>query len=469
MPLDACCAGCCAVLIAEDEATLRIPLQDFLESKGARVTAVADGASARQALARSDFDLVFTDIRMPGADGFEVLQRAHLQPSKPSVVLMTAYADVDAAVRALREGAYDFLTKPFRFAQVEAVLLRHCRERRLLHERNDLRAELDGRFDPADIVACSKAMQAVVDTVRRVAPSQASVVLAGETGTGKEVLADLLHRLSTRREERLVKVNCAAIPDGLFESELFGHERGAFTGAVARKRGRFEMAHGGSLFLDEIGDLSLAAQAKLLRAIQERQFERVGSETSIQVDVRFIAATHRDLAKMVQAGTFREDLYYRLAVHTIAVPPLRERAADLAPLVGQLLQRVAAQSHRRPPAVPPDLVQRLAGYTFPGNIRELSNLVERASSLCDGDTLGPEHFPAQVLDAGPARTSQHSGEPFATLAAATARFEEDYIAQALQRTGGKRSEAAQLLGVSRKTLWSRLGGGHAGAGEDEEA
>ncbi|MBM4345809.1 MAG: sigma-54-dependent Fis family transcriptional regulator [Deltaproteobacteria bacterium] len=461
---EVCCAGCCAILLVEDESTLRLPMQDFLGGKGARVVAVADGDEAKRELARREFDMVFTDIRLPGADGFEVLTRAQLQPSKPDVVMMTAYADVEAAVRALREGAYDFLVKPFRFAQLETILRRHCRERQVVRERDELKAELEGRFDPTHIVACSRAMQAVVELVRRVAPTQASVVFSGETGTGKEVLAELLHRLSPRSEGRLVKVNCAAIPDTLLESELFGHERGAFTGAVARRRGRFEMAHGGTLFLDEIGDLSLAAQAKVLRAIQERQFERVGGEIPISVDVRFVAASHRDLAKMVKEGTFREDLYYRLAVHTVEVPPLRERALDLGPLIGQLVQRTAVRDRRKPPAVPEDLVRRLSGYPFPGNIRELSNLIERACSLCDGEILQARHFPSGVLSSAEGLPLAVANAPLAPLAEASARFEEHYIAQVLARTGGRRAEAAQLLGISRKTLWARLSA-HGGADE----
>lgn len=456
------CAGCCAILVVEDEDTLRLPLHDFLVGTGARVVSVDDGAQAIAELQRRDYDLVFTDLRLPGADGYAVMTRAHEAASKPAVVMMTAYADVESAVRALREGAYDYLAKPFLFAQVEAILRRHCQQRQVVRERDELRQELDRQRDPTEIVACSRTMQAVLDTVRKVAPTDASVILLGETGTGKELVVEALHRLSPRRAGRLVKLNCAAVPESLFESELFGHERGAFTGAVARKRGRFEMADKGTLFLDEIADLSPSGQVKLLRAVQERQFERVGGLESIRVDARFVAASHKDLRELVRLGQFREDLYYRLAVITIEMPPLRDRLADLPLLVEQLLQRAARHTRRPVPAVAPEVLDRLRHYHFAGNVRELANLVERAATLCDGMVIEPRHFPAEVM-AGvyASESTTQPGDAFLPLQEATARFEKAHIDEALARTGGRRAEAARLLGIARKTLWARLQGGAA--------
>ena len=450
------CAECRRVLVVEDEGTLRVPLHDYLESKGARVTSVVTGTEGVALALRQDFDLVFTDIRLPGVDGFEVLRRVLETSPGATVVMMTAYADVASAIKAVRLGAYDYLPKPFSFDQIDAILLRHCRERKIQRERDELKAEVEGAFDPAKIVACSRAMQSALDTVRRVAPSDTSVVLLGETGTGKELLAEALHYLSPRRSARLVKLNCSAVPETLIESEMFGHERGAFTGAVARKRGRFEMADGGTLFLDEIGDFSPAGQVKLLRAIQEGTFERVGGTETIRVDVRLIAATHRDLKDLVHRGVFREDLFYRLAVMTVEVPPLRERGADLEPLVRQLLERAARRVRRPVPEIDAGLLDALRRYPFPGNVRELQNLLERAVTLCDSGVLDVRHFPPEVGAATRVPPADAPDAPILPLAEASARFEAEYIAAALRRTGARRTEAAALLGISRKTLWQRL-------------
>jgi len=461
------CAECKTVLVVEDEGTLRIPLHDYMESKGASVTSVPTGTEGIAELLRHDYDVVFTDIRLPGADGFEVLRRALEVSSRTSVVMMTAYGDIEQAVRAMKMGAFDYLPKPFSFSQVDAVLLRGCRTKQLASERDELRAEVERTEEHRELVACSKRMKAVLDTVVRVAASDSSVVLSGETGTGKELIAEAIHRLSPRHAHRLVKLNCAAVPDTLIESEMFGHERGAFTGAVARKRGKFEMAHQGTIFLDEVADLSPAGQAKLLRAIQERSFERVGGVETIRVDVRFVAATHRNLKSLVREGQFREDLYYRLSVITIDVPPLRERTSDVEPLVAQLLHRAAQQVRKPVVKVSPRVIEGLRGYAFPGNVRELANLIERAATLCDGDTLERHHFPPEVVGAARLVRTDSAGAPFLPLAEARAQFESDYIAAALRRTGSRRGEAADLLGVSRKTLWLRLHGESLGEGGGE--
>ncbi len=450
------CAECRNVLVVEDEESLRLPLVDYLADRGARVTAAARGDEAIDLLTRHTYDLVLTDIRLPGADGFKVLERARQLSPSTCVVVMTAFADVDSAVRAIRAGAYDYLPKPFSFRHIDTVLLRTCRQRKLLREWSDLRSDERRAFKVSDIVSCSTGMQQALDIVRRVAPTDTSVVLQGETGTGKELFAEALHRLSGRADKRLVKLNCAAVPDTLIESELFGHERGAFTGATARKLGRFEVADGGTLFLDEIADLSAAGQAKLLRVLQDRTFERVGGVDTLTVDVRFIAATHRDLREEVAEGRFREDLYYRIGVITMRIPPLRERTADIPALIKRLLRGVARRQHRSVPHVAEEVVASLTAYPFPGNVRELRNLVERAATLCEGDELLPRHFPAEVMGYEPGRAAVDPDLPFPPLADATARFEAAHIAAALRRTGGRKGEAARLLGMSRKTLWHRL-------------
>ncbi len=453
--MDEICADCRHVLVVEDEETLRLPLVDFLESRGARVTAVDNGNAGIEALLRADFDLVFTDIRLPGADGFQILKRALEISAQTCVVVMTAYADVSSAVRAMRMGAHDYLAKPFSFDSVDTVLLRSCRQSQLVRERDELRREADGEFAISNIIACSIAMQQVLDTVKRVAHSDASVVLQGETGSGKELVAEALHRLSPRHDKRLVKLNCAAVPETLIESEMFGHERGAFTGAVARKRGRFEVADGGTLFLDEIADLSPAGQAKLLRVLQDRTFERVGGVDTLKVDVRFIAASHRDLRQLAQEGKFREDLYYRIGVITIRVPPLRERQADIEPLTRVMVGRASQQLRRTEPDISDEVIERLKVYPFPGNVRELANLTERAVTLCDGDRLEEWHFPPEVRASNGADADDPAAA-FLPLQEASARFEQEYVSAALRRTGGRKTEAAKLLGISRKTLWARM-------------
>ncbi len=461
-------AECCRVLVVEDEPMLRVTLHDHLELRGARVTSVGTVPNAVAELVRQDFDLVFTDIRLPGGDGFDVLRRALEVSARTTVVMMTAFADVASAVKAMQLGAADYLPKPYSFEQVDVILLRDGRERCLRSERDELKAEALGAFEPSTLVACSKGMQAVLDTIRRVAPTDSSVVLLGETGTGKELLAEAVHHLSRRSKERLVKLNCAAVPDTLIESEMFGHERGAFTGAIARKRGRFEMAHRGTLFLDEVGDLSPSGQVKLLRALQDGTFERVGGTETIRVDVRIVAATHHDLKDLVRRGLFREDLFYRLAVMSVFVPPLRERAADLEPLCHQLLERASTRVRRPIPSVDPHLFDLFRGYAFPGNVREFQNLLERALTLCDGGTLNASHFPPEVAEARNAPSAGGPDAPFAPLSEATAKFEADYIARALRRTGDRRGEAADLLGISRKTLWQRLAAQDAALADDGE-
>ncbi|GMV43976.1 MAG: sigma-54-dependent Fis family transcriptional regulator [Myxococcales bacterium] len=443
------CARCKRILVAEDEKTLRVPLAGFLRGGGAEVLAVEDGEQALAALRQRRYDLVITDVRMPGADGLEVLRTARQLHPDCHVILITAFASVDTAVAALRLGATDYLVKPFRFAELEEKLAPLC-------ARADPSPEDPHGFRLADVVCCSRGMQDVLSSVRRIAPGDANVLITGETGAGKEVVAEAIHHFSRRAEGPFVRVNCAAIPDSLFESELFGHEKGAFTGAVARRAGRLEAAHGGTILLDEVASLSLEGQAKLLRAIQTRQFERVGSSKPITVDVRVIAAAQDDLPDRIERGTFRKDLYYRLGVFTVRVPPLRERVDDVGPLAAHFVTHIARRQGRAAPRVGPAAKAILESHPFPGNVRELQNVMERAVTLCGGDEILPAHI---CLDGVPGGSSEAlpglDGDP-APLGDATARFERAYIERALEDAQGNRSKAADALGISRKTLWEKL-------------
>lgn len=444
------CARCKRVLVAEDEKTLRVPLAGFLRSAGADVLAVEDGAEAIRALRRQAYDLVITDVRMPGADGLEVLRVARELHPQCKVIVITAFASIDTAVAALRLGANDYLVKPFRFAELEAKLAPLC-------ARNDRASEDAQGFRLSDFVCCSRAMQSVLSSVKQIAPGDASVLVIGETGTGKELVAAAIHHFSRRAEGPLVRVNCAAIPDTLFESEFFGHEKGAFTGAAGRREGRLEAAHGGTILLDEVASLSLEGQAKLLRALQTHQFERVGSSKPITVDVRVVAAAQEDFPQRVDSGAFRKDLYYRLGVFTIVVPPLRERPDDIGPLARLFAHRIARRHEREVPRIGAEAQAVLEAHAFPGNVRELENVMERAVTLCPGAEIQPAHI---LLDGGAPGPLAHRRDPGEVdplpLGDATARFERVYIERALAETQGNRSKAADALGISRKTLWEKL-------------
>lgn len=445
------------ILLIEDEETLRIPLRDYLSERCLEVVAFRDAESAFPVMVPGAFDVVVTDLRLPGADGFAVLKAVRASMPDCQVVLMTAYGTVDAAVRAIREGAYDFVTKPFQLEEMGALLDRICQTRRLAEENRELRDELAVTRAHGDLVAESPAMQAVLRNARVVAGSDAPLVLTGETGTGKEVLADLIHASSDRRAGRLVKVNCAALPDALFESEMFGHEKGAFTGATERRRGRFEMADGGTLFLDEVVDLPAAAQTKLLRVLQEGTFERVGSSQPLSSNFRLICAAQRDLRDEVAAGRLREDLYYRMAVLTLAIPPLRERIEDVAPLARQFIRAACRKARQPEPTLGPDALAALTRYSFPGNVRELKNLMEAATVLCEGGVIGAAHLPPWVTSGKTNGDRTVAGiPPGLPLEEAVARFERAYIEQTLVETQGRKEEAARRLGISRKTLWQKL-------------
>jgi DNA-binding NtrC family response regulator len=380
------------ILIVEDKETLRAVLRKTLEAEGFRVDEAPDGRAALDKIRRERFSVVLSDLRLPRADGHDVLKAAVLADPATPVILMTAYGTIRDAVSAMREGAYDYLEKPVDNDHLLALVRRAIEHRSLADENLLLNERFSREIDGPEILGASPALKEALDKVRRVAPTDATVLLEGESGTGKELFARAVHAQSGRKKQSFFAINCAAIPENLLESELFGYEKGAFTGAVATKRGKFEIADRGTLFLDEIGDLSPALQGKVLRVIERKQFERVGGTETRTVDIRLVAATNRDLRTLVAAGQFRQDLYFRLSVFPITVPPLRDRADDIPLLARHFARRFAAEQKKRPVTLAPETVRVLVEHTWPGNVRELENAIERALILGEGDTLLPEHL-----------------------------------------------------------------------------
>jgi DNA-binding NtrC family response regulator len=438
------------LLLADDDGTTRLELASALRQAGYGVTEAADGEAAIARLGGKIFDVILTDIRMPKADGRAVLQAARREAPSSDVILMTSFADVADAVAALREGAHDYLTKPFALDEILIRLRRIADTRALQSELASARAELASGDPSAMLVGQSPPMARLRAMVSTVAASDASVLVQGETGSGKEVVARMLHGMSPRRSGPFVAVNCAAFPETLLEAELFGHERGAFTGAVKAREGRFRAAQRGTLMLDELGEMPLAAQAKLLRVLEERCIEPLGSDKRVPVDVRVVSATHRDLRKLIREGRFREDLYFRLHVVVLEVPPLRERRADL-PLLVQHFVRKYGPAGESPP-ISLGAWGALSRYPFPGNVRELAHVVQHALVLSRGEMIELEHLPRDVAGA----TASGTTASLESLSSAVKAFERDYVLRALTMTGGRRARAAELLGISRKTLWEKL-------------
>jgi DNA-binding NtrC family response regulator len=381
------------ILVVEDKEALREVLRQTLEAEGFAVEEAGDGRAALGRLRRDRFAMVLTDLRLPKGDGHEVLRAAVEADPEMPVILMTAYGTIRDAVDAMREGAYDYLEKPVDGDHLIALVRRALKHHSVLRENMQLRERFSRELEGPEIIGDSAALRAALDQVRRVAPTDATVLLGGESGTGKELFARAVHHQSGRRRQAFLPLNCAAIPENLLESELFGHEKGAFTGAVAGKRGKFEIADRGTLFLDEIGDLSPPLQGKVLRVIEQKQFERVGGNETRTVDIRLVAATNKDLRGLVAAGTFRQDLFFRLSVFPITVPPLRERPEDIPLLARHFAARFAAeQKRRRPVTLTPAALEALERYHWPGNVRELENAIERALILTDDDGIAPEHL-----------------------------------------------------------------------------
>jgi two-component system nitrogen regulation response regulator GlnG len=461
------------ILVADDESSIRFVLREVLESSGHEVAEAPDGIAARQLLAGGDFDFAFLDIRMPGATGFDLLdEQLALGGGAPLIVIITAENSFDNAIEAMKRGAFDYLTKPFDLAQVQALVAKAERQRELREEVAALRRDVGQAFRSGEpLVGGSQVMVDLFKSIGRVAQSQADVLIRGESGTGKDVVARAIHYHSQRRDHPFIAVNMSAIPAELIEAELFGHERGAFTGATEARAGRFRNAEGGTLLLDEIGDLPLALQAKLLRVLQERQVRSVGGTRSIPIDVRILAATHQDLEAGIREGRFREDLYFRLNVVPIRIAPLRERTDDIPSLVHHFVERFSRDlgvALRWPSEA---TLTKLKSYDWPGNVRELENVVKRALVLASGDVLTPDDIEIGTMHSEDASSDWTDGAraeltrmldapelapdagPFWSL---VQRLERSVLSEAMRRTSGNQIQAARMLGINRNTLRKKL-------------
>lgn len=440
------------ILCIDDEPSVGVVLENGLEQLGHETVLASSVDEGMLHVSRQPFDLIISDYRMPNATGLDLLQRLREQGFDVPVIIMTGYSSIEHAVASIRHGAVDYLTKPLRQEALRIAVTHAIELVRLRRENERFRNEITTLRGPGAIVGSTPVMRAMLDMIATVAPTRATILLEGESGTGKELVARAVHEQSGR-EGQFITVNCAALPEGLVESALFGHERGAFTGATARTQGAFERAHKGTLLLDEISEMRLDLQSKLLRAIQEQEFERVGGSQTIRVDTRIVATTNRELLEEVDAGRFRRDLYYRLSVVPIRTPPLRERPEDIPGLVEHFLKIASAQIGVRPPVVPPETMAALARYRWPGNVRELANAMERAVILNRSGRLGVDAFPVFAASALAASVAAARLDP-ATLDLSA--LEEQTIARALQTTAGNRTKAARLLGISERTLRNKL-------------
>ena len=441
-----------AILIVEDEAKMRRLLELNLGEEGFTTFSAEDAETGLKLLGTNPVDLVLTDLKLPGMNGLEFLQAIKHQNAALPVVVMTAFGSVETAVEAMKAGASDYVLKPFSLAEMRLVIHKELDVRNLREENRSLREALGKRYSHPNVVARSPKMQEVLATVERVAPTNSTVLLGGESGVGKDMVARAIHEKSRRPSGPFLKINSTAIPENLLESELFGFEKGAFTGAVASKPGKFELADKGTLFLDEIGDVPPATQVKLLRVLQEREFERLGGTKTVKVDVRLIAATNRDLRQALEQGTFREDLYYRLNVVPIDIAPLRERKEDIPDLVNLFISRFAGESGKAIESITPQAMQILVNYHWPGNVRELQNIVERACALSKGPQLelGDIHIDERPSKGG-------NGAPgFLPEGMTLEQWEDEMVQEALKRANGNKSQAARLLGLSRNALRYRL-------------
>ncbi len=441
------------ILIVDDEAPHRQMLQAVLSAEGYDIQEAEDGQTAIAGVANRFYDLILMDIRMAGLSGIEALKEIkHLSPGIP-VIIMTAYASVDTAVEALKAGAYDYITKPLDIDELKLLVEKALQFHHLEQENLLLKERLNDRFDFSKIIGRSRSMQKVFDTIGLVAPSEATVLITGESGTGKELIANAIHQNSPRKNRPFIKINCAALQETLLESELFGHKKGAFTGAVASKKGRFELAHNSSIFLDEIAEMAPVTQAKILRVLQEREFESVGGTHTTKVDTRLIAATNKNLEEEIQAGRFREDLYYRLNVVRVDVPPLRDRQDDIPLLADLFLKSYAEKNHKLIKGFTPRAVDLMMRHEWPGNVRELENVVERSVIMARGEMITPMEFPEilKKLD-DELKANSVNFEPGRSLK----EVEKEMILRTLEETGGNRTHAADILGISRRTLQMKL-------------
>ncbi len=437
-------------MIVDDEANARAALSEILKDEGYVTETAADGFKALGKLEEFAPDVILTDLKMPGLDGIAFMEKAKAASPGVVFVVMTAFGTITSAVEAVKKGAENYLTKPLDFDALAAVVERAMEKARLLHETRQLRDRLRERNAFSHIVSDDPKMGAVLDLIAQVGPSKASVLITGESGTGKELIAEAIHLASPRAQKPFVRLHCAALAESLLESELFGHERGAFTGAVARREGRFKQADGGTLFLDEIGEIPMGTQVKLLRFLQERTFERVGGNETLKVDTRILAATNRDLKAEIEAGAFREDLYYRLNVITVELPPLRDRKSDIPALASFFLRRYAAENGKTIESFQEEALARITDYAWPGNVRELENVVERAVVLCDAPQVEVKHLPPSLV---PERL--RDGPP-PVPGSTIADLEKYAILKTLEACGGSTSKAALILGVSTRKIQYKL-------------
>jgi DNA-binding NtrC family response regulator len=445
------------ILIVEDKESMAQMLKETLEAEGYATAIASSGTEGIDKIRSQALDMVITDLKLPGEDGIRVLKESiEDNPLRP-VIVTTAFGTVDNAVEAMKEGAFDFITKPFNIDHLLVLIRRALENHRLVTENILLKDELSSRFGLPEMVGKSAVMAEVAENVRKVAPARTTILLLGESGTGKELFARAIHHLSGREDMPFVPINCAAIPKELLEAELFGFEKGAFTGAGSRKLGKFELAHRGTIFLDEIGELDVGLQAKLLRIIQEGEVERIGSEQTVNIDVRIVAASNKDLERAIEEGAFREDLYYRLSVFPIRIPPLRERVEDISPLAEFFVRKYSADLKKGQIAISEEALGILQDYAWKGNVRELENTMERAVILCDGRTVLPEHITLHTNRGAFPHSSVPAGGSLDEVARAALKVAEtDRIRRALRESGGNKTRAAETLKVSYKTLLTKI-------------
>ncbi len=438
------------ILVIDDEKNIRAGLQAALEMDGYDVLLAADGAEGLDIALHSDVDLVITDLRMPGVSGEEVLRRVTTESPGIPVIVLTGHGTVENAVEAMRAGAYDFLTKPLNLDRLSLLVKRALQNRELILQHRELEREIESRKSFEHIIGKSPAMLKVFEVLKRVAPTKASVLITGESGVGKELIANALHNLSPRKPNPFIKVHCAALAETILESELFGHEKGSFTGAVARKRGRFELANSGTIFLDEIGEINQQVQIKILRVLQEKKFERVGGEETLEVDVRVVTATNRDLEKEIAEGRFREDLYYRLNVVRIHVPPLRERKDDLPLMIAAFIKEFAEENGKTIEGIDSKARSVLYAYDWPGNVRQLRNCLESAVVMTSGTVITLDDLPPSI------RAGTDASSIRIPVGVTMAEAEKEVILQTLSAQNGNKSKTAEVLGIGRKTLHRKL-------------
>jgi two-component system response regulator HydG len=441
------------ILIVDDDLTHCRMLEAVLNAEDYDASHVQDGHSAIKAVKDGFYDLILMDIRMTRVGGIEALERIKALTPEIPIIMMTAYSSVATAVKAMKSGAYDYLTKPLDIDELKMLVAKALRHTRLEQENLLLKEQLGDRFDFSNIIGRSEAMKNLIETVALIAPSDARVLIQGESGTGKELIANAIHQNSPRRNLPMIKINCAALPETLLESELFGHEKGAFTGAVSSRKGRFQLAHKGTLFLDEIAEMPMALQSKILRVLQEGEFEPIGSSTTIKVDTRIIAATNKDLQEEIRANRFREDLFYRINVVSVTAPALRDRRDDIPLLANFFLKRYGDKNKKTLNGFTPKAMDLLMRYDWPGNIRELENALERAVIMARSPFITPEEFPANLRRLDPTQAEPEVAPPSDR---SLRQVEKEMILKTLEETGGNRTHTAKILGISRRTLQLKL-------------